>query len=46
MNDTYRIDPQEFLSLGRATPFDGWEISGRCLATIYDNTIVYTAPQR
>ena len=29
-----RIDPQSFLSQGRATPFAGWEVSGHCLLTV------------
>ncbi|WP_216402529.1 dihydroorotase [Arcanobacterium phocae] len=42
LDATYTIDPHDFISLGKATPFTGWEVSGRCLATIYDNAIVYT----
>ncbi|QRV01522.1 dihydroorotase [Arcanobacterium phocisimile] len=37
----YTVNPDDFLSLGRATPFAQWEISGRCLATIYDGNLVY-----
>lgn len=39
----YTIDPAEFVSLGRATPFAGWNVKGRCLATIFDGTTVYNA---
>lgn len=39
---SYTIDPAKFLSLGRATPFAGWEVSGRCLATIANGNVVYT----
>jgi len=28
------IDPAEFLSMGRATPFAGWKVYGRCLRTV------------
>ena len=30
----YEIDPSEFLSMGKATPFAGWRVSGRCLRTV------------
>ena len=38
---TYRIDPEEFLSLGRATPFAGTEVYGRCLRTVHGGRTVY-----
>lgn len=37
----YRIDPAEFLSLGRATPFAGWPVKGRCMATVYQGSAAY-----
>ena len=37
------VDPAEFLSLGKATPFEGWKIQGKCLATVCDGKIVYKA---
>ena len=39
----YRIDPAKFLSMGRATPFAGWEVRGRCLLTVCGGKTVYTA---
>ena len=39
----YEIDPQEFLSLGKATPLAGWKVQGRCMATVCDGKIVYRA---
>lgn len=41
LEDRYAIDPDTFLSLGRATPFAGMEVYGRCLATVLDGQIVY-----
>lgn len=38
---SYRIDPSEFLSMGRATPFEGWEVKGRCLLTVCRGNTVY-----
>ena len=37
------VDPSEFLSKGRATPFAGWELSGKCLMTFCNGKTVYTA---
>ena len=30
----YEIDPAEFLSMGKATPFAGWDVYGKCLRTV------------
>ena len=30
----YAIDPAEFLSMGKATPFEGWQVNGRCKLTV------------
>ena len=35
------IDADRFLSLGRATPFDGWAVQGECMATLYHGKIAY-----
>lgn len=35
------IDPAEFLSQGTATPFAGWQVYGKCLATICGGKTVY-----
>ncbi len=37
----YRINPDEFLSMGRATPFEGKEVFGRCVLTYLDGRVVY-----
>lgn len=37
----YRIDSMEFLSKGRSTPFEGWEVFGRCLLTLKDGHKVW-----
>ena len=39
----YTIDPAEFVSMGKATPFAGWKANGRCLATVCDGKGVYRA---
>ena len=37
----YTIDPQEFLSMGRNTPFTGWKVRGACALTVCRGKIVY-----
>lgn len=45
LNAAYPIDPKDFLSKGRATPFAGWKVNGKCIATICDGKLVYAAPE-
>jgi dihydroorotase len=37
----YEIDPADFVSMGKATPFEGWKVQGKCLLTVCDGNIVY-----
>ncbi|MBE6600641.1 MAG: dihydroorotase [Ruminococcaceae bacterium] len=37
----YTVDPSEFASMGRATPFEGAELYGRNLATVKNGKIIY-----
>ena len=37
----YTVDPGEFLSKGKATPFAGAEVYGRCLRTVHNNKTVW-----
>ena len=37
----YTVDPGQFLSMGRATPFAGRTVYGRCLLTVCGGKIVY-----
>ncbi len=41
LDEEYEVDPAEFLSLGKASTFTGWKVSGRCKATVCDGKIVY-----
>ena len=41
LNETYTVDPADFLSMGRATPFAGWTVQGKCMATFYGGQAVY-----
>jgi len=42
----YRIDPTEFLSKGRSTPFEGFTVKGRTILTMVDGEIRYEDEQR
>ena len=37
----YFVNPDEFLSKGHATPFEGWAVKGRCVLTMHGGAIVY-----
>ncbi len=37
----YKIDPSEFLSKGKSTPFTGEEVFGRCVLTVRNEKAVY-----
>lgn len=41
LNEKYKIDPAEFLSMGRATPFKDKEVYGKCLLTMCNGKIAY-----
>ena len=43
LEDRYTIDPETFLSLGRATPFAGMEVQGRNLLTVCGGKAVWQA---
>lgn len=46
ISEAYKIDPEDFLSMGRATPFAGREVFGRCLLTVHNEKVVYQAEDR
>ncbi len=37
----YTVNPESFLSLGRATPFAGEKLIGKCILTVLDGQIVH-----
>ena len=37
----FTVDPDEFLSKGKATPFAGWKMKGVCEMTVCDGKVVY-----
>lgn len=41
LDTTYVVDPEQFLSKGKATPFAGWSLRGRAAMTVVDGKVVY-----
>ena len=41
LEEEYTVNPAEFVSKGKATPFENWKVCGRCLATVCDGKLVY-----
>ncbi len=41
LDEKYKIDPSEFLSMGKSTPFEGCEVYGKCLATVCGGKAAY-----
>jgi len=41
LSDEYKIDTSEFLSMGKATPFQDENVFGKCLMTVYGGKIVW-----
>ena len=41
LKQTYFVEPEEFQSMGKATPFAGWRVWGKCLATVSDGKLVW-----
>ena len=41
LRQSYVIDPAEFQSQGRSTPFTGWRVTGKCMATVCDSKLVW-----
>lgn len=39
--ECYAINTNEFLSMGKCTPFDKWKVHGKCLMTISEGEIVW-----
>ena len=40
LGEKFTVDPEKFLSMGRATPFEGEELYAKCLLTVKDGKIV------
>ena len=43
MEHEYEVNPADFASMGKATPFEGMKLFGRCVLTVRDGKAVYNA---
>ncbi|MBR3260550.1 MAG: dihydroorotase [Firmicutes bacterium] len=41
LEEEYAIDPEKFLTKGRATPFDDWKVQGRCVLNVVNDKVVW-----
>ena len=41
LNEEFVVDPEKFVSMGKATPFAGWKLCGQCVLTLCDGKEVY-----
>lgn len=41
LNCKYKIDTNDFRSMGRSTPFEGEDVYGKCIMTIYGGDVVW-----
>ena len=41
LSSEYEIDPKDFLSMGKSSPFTGERVFGECLLTVYDGSVRY-----
>lgn len=46
LQESYKIDPLEFQSKGKSTPFSGFDVFGRCILTISDGRIAWQETER
>ncbi len=41
LNEQFTVDPADFVSIGKATPFTGARLYGKCVMTVHNGSIVY-----
>ena len=41
VEEPFTIDSSKFFSKGHSTPFDGWEVYGRCVRTVYKGKTIF-----
>ena len=41
LNEEYNINPAEFMSMGKATPFENTKVFGKCKLTVCNNKIAF-----
>ena len=43
LDEEFIVDPEKFISKGKATPFNDYKLYGKCYATVYNGKVVYKA---
>ena len=43
LNENYIVDPADFVSMGKASPFTGWEVYGKNMMTVLGGKVVWKA---
>lgn len=43
LNNRYKVNPADFLSMGKATPFEGREVFGKCMLTMVSGKVAFKA---
>ena len=46
LDRAFRVNPDDFLSMGRATPFAGDELYGECVMTVVNGRVVYRSQEQ
>ena len=46
LNAAYTIDPADFVSMGKSTPFAGTPVFGKCIYTFCDGKLVWNGGQQ
>ena len=41
LDEEYTVNPEEFVSMGKATPFENEKLCGRCVLTVKDGKVIY-----
>ena len=45
LTEEWTIEPGELLSMGKASPFTGWRVTGRNYLTVCDGKVAYSAAE-
>ncbi len=45
LDTEWTVEPKEFASMGKATPFEGMKLKGQPYQLIYDNKLIYLSYQ-
>ena len=43
LDEEFTVDPEKFISKGKATPFNDYKLYGKCYATVYNGKVIWRA---